>query len=236
MLRFMFGTFLLCSTVFALKTVKIAKCCHLNEYLTNDSKCAKNDSSSWDLRIFNGRNKSLDHYQVLPNHWKILEALNVSCTNPSRVPLLSKSYFPFLNGSLFSVEHDKFFHPHQYCLDYYYALICLEIPENLTQVKVKKCCGPNAIFSQNDSACKMFKDYNGTYNLHLDPNFTQIAGFPECGSNKLQVHEIKKSELLANGSLLIDNKFHIEAGNFCLEFVLGHTGMYSHYHILNFIH
>lgn len=225
MLRLVFGTFLLCSTVLALKTVKIAKCCNLNEYLTTDSQCAKNESSSWDLRIFNGRNKSLGHYTVLPNHWKILEKLNVSCSNPSRVPLLSKSYFPFLNGSLFSVEHDKFFHPHQYCLDYHYALICLEVPENLTQVTVKKCCGPNATFSQNDSSCKMFKDSKGTYSLRLEPNFTQIAGFPECSSNKFQVYEIKKSELLSNGSLLIDKKFLIEAGNFCLEYVLGHTGM-----------
>lgn len=212
----------------ALRPVNIAKCCNLDEFLTEENLCMKNESSSWDIRIYNGKYKRFDRNYTLPSHWKVKEGVWVNCTRPHRLTYYGKNYFPFLNGSLFSVDFDRLVHPDHYCLDYKAALICLNGPnddlaENITHVLVKKCCGKNAIFTQSNSTCRTFKDDKNTYRIDVGPGKTMGAGFPPCEDNSLRVvGDLASSKIFDNGSILV-NTFVLPAGGYCLEHILEHN-------------
>lgn len=212
----------------ALRAVNIAKCCKLDEFLTEENLCIKNESSSWDIRIYNGKLKRFDRNQTLPSHWKLIEDVWANCSRPHRLPYYGKNYFPFLNGSLYSVDFDRLFHPNEYCLDYKAALICLNGPnedlaENITHVIVKKCCGQNAIFTQSNRTCRSFKDNKNTYRIDVGPGKTMGAGFPPCEDNSMRViGEMSSAKIFDNGSILLNN-FLLPAGGYCLEHILEHS-------------
>ncbi|XP_072398849.1 probable G-protein coupled receptor Mth-like 1 [Diabrotica undecimpunctata] len=215
----------LCVVISALKTpkqVNITKCCKFEEYLKiGDKVCVQNSSSSWNLEIYNARKAKFEMHTELPFNWKVKDGIMPHCAKPQQLLFQGKNNFPFLNGSVFSVEFNRLFHPNEFCFDYKSALVCLNIPENL--VIVKKCCGDNAIFSQINGTCIHFKD--NSYKIDVGQNKTLGAGFPTCAENKMHVvGELHKSKIFNNGSLFVDNKFHLGAGNFCLEHVLEQTG------------
>lgn len=211
----------------ALKSVTISKCCAINQYLDSENKCRRNESSSWDLRVYNGRKRTFENYSTLPKHWIVKDSVMPNCARKRRLLLQGKNNFPFFNGSLYSIEFDQLFHPDQYCLDYQSSIVCLkDLPENITHVVVKKCCGRNAIFSQANSSCRAFKD--NTYNIDVGRDKTLGAGFPECVDNRMQVvGELQKSKLLSNGSLELESKLILPARNFCLEYILEHNSKTS---------
>ncbi|CAG9821968.1 unnamed protein product [Phaedon cochleariae] len=211
-----------CGTIRKPKPVVILKCCKNNEYLplSGDNKCVQNDSSSWHIDIFNGRKGHFEMHTSLPEHWIIKEGMIPKCAKPKKLFFKSRSSIPFLNGSIYSVEYGKLLHPDQICIDYNAFLVCLNEPHNL----IKKCCGENAIFSETNGTCRNFNDQS--YKIDVGQNWTLGAGFPICTENKLHVvvGELHKSKIFDNGSLLVDNKIILSAGNFCLEHVLEHTG------------
>lgn len=219
-------TFSFLTCVCALKSVNIAKCCKLDEFLTEDNLCMKNESSSWDIRIFNGKLKRLENHQTLPGHWQLQENVRANCSRPHRIQYLRNNYFPFLNGSLYSVEFNRFFHPGQFCLDYRAVLICLtqgneDFAENITHVVVKKCCVGQAIFTQSSRSCRTFKDDKNTYNIDIGPGKTMGGGFPPCDDLRV-VGDLSSSKIFDNGSILVYD-YVIPAGNYCLEHILEHN-------------
>ncbi|KAG5898107.1 hypothetical protein JTB14_027464 [Gonioctena quinquepunctata] len=209
----------------ALRTVNISKCCKYNEYLTIGNKtCVQNDSSSWDLDIYNGRMGRFDKHTVLPSHWHVQEGAMPKCANPKQLIFQGRNNIPFMNGSVFSLEFNNLFHPSQLCIDYHAALVCLNEPENLTYIK--KCCGENAIFSQTNSTCRHLKD--PSYRIDLGQNQTLSAGFPACRDNKIHVvGAVNKSNIFSDGSVLVQNNTILPAANFCLEHVLEQTGRFA---------
>lgn len=219
-------TFLTCSC--ALKPVNIAKCCKFDEYLTEDNLCVKNESSYWDIRIYNGKLKKFEKNQTLPSHWKVKDGIWANCSRPHRLPYHGANYFPFLNGSLYSIDFDRLFHPDQFCIDYKAVLICLksgneDLAENITHVIVKKCCGQNAIFTQSNRTCRSFKDHKNTYKIDVGLGKTVGAGFPPCEDNSMRVvGELSGSKIFDNGSILVHN-FVLPAGSYCLEHILEHS-------------
>ncbi|XP_074027838.1 adhesion G-protein coupled receptor methuselah-like 1 isoform X2 [Leptinotarsa decemlineata] len=206
----------------ALRQVNVTKCCKFNEYLTiGERKCVKNESSSWNIDIFNVRKGGFVPHTSLPPHWKVKEGVMPNCANPRQLIFQGKNNIPFMNGSLLSLEFDKLFHPSQLCVDYHSALVCLNEPENLTYIK--KCCGENAIFSQTNSTCRQFKD--NSYRINVGRNQTLGAGFPVCIDNKIHVvGEVNSSSIFGDGSVQVQNGTILPAANFCLEYVFEHTG------------
>ncbi|XP_057657247.1 probable G-protein coupled receptor Mth-like 1 [Diorhabda carinulata] len=220
----LYSVVLLSVTVLSIKlpkTVNINKCCKFNELLTiQNQTCAQNSSSSWNLEIYNARKGKFELFTELPVNWKVKEDNFLNCSKPQQLKFQQKNNFPFLNGSVFSLEFNRLFHPNEFCLDYQSALVCLNEPENL--IVIKKCCGDNAIFSQTKSTCITIKDVG--YKIDVGQNRTLGAGFPPCADNNMHVvGELRKSTIMNNGSLLVDNKLHLGAGNFCLEHVLEQT-------------
>lgn len=213
----------------ALKPVTIAKCCKLDEFLTEENVCVKNETSYWDIRIYNGKLKKFENNHSLPSHWKLKEGVSANCSRPQRLNYHGANYFPFFNGSLYSIDFDRLFHPDQYCLDYKSALICLNqandnFAENITHVIVKKCCGQSAIFTQSNRTCRAFKDDKNSYKIDIGPGKTLGAGFPPCEDNSMRVAgELSSSQLFDNGSILVHNNYLLPAGSFCLEHILEHN-------------
>lgn len=224
----LFCVILLCSAVFALKSkpVNITKCCKFDEFLAIGNKtCAPLLSRLWNIEIYNARKGKFEMHHELPPNWKVNEAIMPSCAKPQLLLFQGKNNIPFMNGSVFSAEFDRLFHPSEFCFDHHGILVCLNEPENLTAIK--KCCGEHAIFSQTNGTCKHFRD--DSYKIDVGENKTLGAGFPVCVDNKMHVvGELHKSTILNNGSLLVDNKFLLATGNFCLEHVLEQTGWYRY--------
>lgn len=216
----------------AFKPVNIAKCCKLDEYLTENNYCVKNESSKWDIRIYNGKLKKFEKVHSLPDHWKVREAVWANCSRPQRLPYHGTNYFPFLNGSLYSIDFDRLFDPDHFCLDYKAVLICLkpgneDFAENITHVIVKKCCGQNAIFMQSNRTCRAFRDNKDTYKIDIGMGKTLGAGFPPCEDNSMRViGELSSSKIFDDGSIRVHN-YVLPAGSYCLEHILEHnSGMF----------
>lgn len=218
----------LATSLCALKPVNIGKCCKYNEYLAEGNLCVKNESSYWDIRIYNGKQKKFENNHTLPSHWKLREEMRPNCSNPHRISYHGTNYFPFLNGSLYSIDYDRLIHPNQFCLDYKSILICIphgneSLAENITHVIVKKCCGQNAIFTQSNRTCRAFKDEKNTYKIDIGPGKTMGAGFPHCEDNSMRVvGDLDKSRIFDNGSILVHN-YLLPATSYCLEHILEHN-------------
>ncbi|XP_018573000.1 probable G-protein coupled receptor Mth-like 1 [Anoplophora glabripennis] len=206
----------------ALKPVTISKCCNHDEVLMSDFKCLRNESSTWELLVFTAREGLKKFSGKLPIHWKTVENHRPKCEKPVMLFNENKSSVPFFNGSLFSFHYNKLFHPDQFCLDYHFTMVCID-PQSISYPVVKKCCGDDAIFSQKNNTCIYFK--GDTYKIDIGQDKTLGAGFPSCPDKRHQVvAELHESKILGNGSLSVNDKFLLPAGNFCLEHVLEHAG------------
>lgn len=203
------------------RPVTIYKCCNNNEVMMADQKCLRNESSTWNIRGYDGRDskKGIHYLKSLPAHWTVVEDHPPKCAQTVR--FTSTSYFSMYNGSLFIVDYNRLFHPSQYCLDYYSALLCVD-PQNFSLVTVKKCCGPDAILSQTNHSCIHMKD--DSYKIDVGQDRTLGYGFPTCMEKMHPVARQHESKILSNGSLLVNDKILLPTGNYCLEHVLEDTG------------
>lgn len=218
---------LICTSAKAVKkNVTIAKCCALDETLTSDYKCLKSFNSSWDLRIY--VNQSLARYTgSLPPRWELKENTQPQCTERVIEDLSMKNVIPFINGYMLSVIYEKKIAPHQFCLDYDYAIYCRPgiSPERITSVLVKKCCGKDAIFSETNSSCIDFNDQ--TYSIDIGQDKSIGAGFPACPEQKERVvaGKLHQAQLMSNGSLWVNaSDVLLPSANYCLEHILEQAG------------
>ncbi|XP_076252367.1 adhesion G-protein coupled receptor methuselah-like 1 isoform X2 [Rhynchophorus ferrugineus] len=215
---------LICLAFGHVKTVKrnvtIGKCCALDEILTYEQKCIKSYNSSWDLKVYSN-GSFVSFAGKLPPRWVVKEHLRPRCAKPVVEALENRRFVPSITGTAMIVEYDQKITPSQYCIDYNYVLFCPNnySPEGYTSVLVKKCCGENAVYSEQNSTCVHFK--NSSYNIDVGPNKTLGFGFPICGGSSFTVAgKLNQAHLLDNGSVLINSSsVTLPAGNFCLEFM-----------------
>lgn len=123
------------------------------------------------------------------------------------------------NGFLFLTESKETFSPNKYCyVNSKTAMYCTGKPK---QIKVKKCCGYGAVFSETKNSCMRLNvtDYKIEIPLPL------VEGFPRC-KNLVNAGKLHEAELLLNGTLLFKNLNNTLVPNedFCLEHVLENAG------------
>lgn len=210
----------------AKKNVTVAKCCGTDEILTYDNKCLKSYNSSWNLNIYFG--KDLKPFKRLPLIWILKENTRPNCTSPITEALSRKNLVPIINGYMHNVEYDQLIAPNQYCLDYNYAMFCLDSeikdPQRITSVLVKKCCGQDAVFSETNHTCRQFKD--PSYKIDVGQDKSVGAGFPDCpGNNKVVAGKLHQAQLLSNGSLWVNaSDMLLPPANYCLEYIFEQAG------------
>ncbi|EFA10672.1 probable G-protein coupled receptor Mth-like 1 [Tribolium castaneum] len=214
------------SIVHSARNVTISKCCPFTATLNNENKCIPVLTPKWTLKVFSPRNRSyLPDNQVPPN-WHLKPASKPPCAMPALLTPNLGNYIPFQNGSLYVLEYDEVVHPDNFCIDYAAVLVCLKAqqPESMTAVRVKKCCGENAIFSETNKTCIHFKDAGYKIDVGSDKKLT--AGFPTCDHQEVVITEmLREAEMHKNGSLWLPKmKVLLPAANYCLENILEDAG------------
>ncbi|XP_050437799.1 probable G-protein coupled receptor Mth-like 1 [Adelges cooleyi] len=160
--------------------VTVFRCCGPGETLNvNDAlgQCAGQPSEPLDFVpvIYDFiSNQFLAPNSTPPPYWNMVRARpQCQATFLAAAPPGSPSgYVPFLNGSLW-VQHwpHTLIDPGQFCLDRSGALVCRPDESN----RVKKCCGPAAVYSEQKTAC----EFSGRHDSQGLPDDV-TSGFPWC--------------------------------------------------------
>lgn len=211
----------------SVKNVTIAKCCKLDEHLTNENKCAFSDHNTWTIKVFSPAKRTFLPKGTIPANWHLKADMKPNCARPALLTANLGNYVPFQNGSLFVVEYNQLVHPQRYCIDYSTALVCLEDdnkPQSIAYVRIKKCCGPDAIFSDTNQTCIAVRD--ASYQIDVGADKTLTAGFPACSQHRIAfLGKLHEAKIQANGSLLLqESRVLLPVGNYCLEHVLENAG------------
>lgn len=200
--------------------VTINKCCKFDESVpSRDFKCVYSNDVKWDMLVY--VKKTLKPYKDrVPDNWILRKNHKPDCKNAEM--WYPKSYIPFLNGSLWSINYNTLWHPDDYCLDYTSAIVCKRGPQELeSKVKINECCGPDAIFYETNQTCVVMK--GNSYIVDVGSNMSLIQGFPDCSEKKFGYADKlnASSMLLANGSLVLKKGLRpIPPANFCVEHVM----------------
>nr|AJA06111.1 G-protein coupled receptor Mth-like protein 1 [Dastarcus helophoroides] len=211
------------------KNVTIQKCCKLTQFLSSSMECIHQDRNVWNLNVYSPtRGSFLPKDKIPPPNWHIKEGFKPSCKKPKFIYTNIGAYVPFQNGSLLIIENSKFISPPDYCLNYKGVIFCVQPDDDkgelMSRVRVKKCCGENAIFSETNRTCIHIKDKG--YVIDVGANKTLSEGFPNCHHHHIAVGgHLKDSKLFENGSLWISHyDTLVSMGNFCLEYSLENAG------------
>ncbi|XP_067008742.2 probable G-protein coupled receptor Mth-like 1 [Anabrus simplex] len=218
----------------------------------------------WIPFIYSPSRRVLSTEKTLPPNWTVKEASIPTCRNSVGVtvvtshPANSPSFLLFDNGSIWLQEYVEVLDPGTFCVDHTVALVCLydyaiatpvnntgtdnNIPKNSDtgapkkKVRIKKCCGDQAAYSETTSAC-IALPHNASFVAPslasiLPPglldNVTTVlsTGFPNCPGDELVIGGKlgdRDTSLKADGSLLFEKAgATLKPGDFCLEHVVEH--------------
>ncbi|XP_059489772.1 probable G-protein coupled receptor Mth-like 1 [Neocloeon triangulifer] len=173
--------------------LRLHKCCPAGQYLQDDSTC-KPDlyQDDWIPQIFavgpNGgfMNKSPDDVQVKPNRRPVCSdgvppVQHTSSLDYPQFVLLENN--EVLSLSLLNHESDEppIFAPDDFCVDRQTALVC-GAPARVDGVR--KCCGKNAAYSEEEAACVHTTRFGSDDALN---SVATATGFPVCHAKSTYV-------------------------------------------------
>lgn len=208
-------------------------------------------------RVYAPRRKAYLSPGVYPPHWNIVENQHPECGPRSEIAFIKSSpsqpsFLLFANGSLWLQETLTMVPPTYYCVDSpSAALVCTigedppsrliestEVSLPIRRIKVKKCCGENAVYDEKTHTCAVSKDGlrldtegvklmsddedgNGTIRVQF------VQGFPICSSDEVGMviaGTLKEAALLTDGSLQVSSAgVRLAEEHYCLEFVKEHS-------------
>lgn len=240
--------------------VVVWKCCRIGEGLQQDGaegegfRCVPGASPLWTPLVYAPRRRAYLPVGTVPPHWSVLEAQSPSCDLPLKAALIRStktqpSFVLFANGSLWLQETETMLPPTTYCVDTSAAVVCLEsedkAPLNVLEsdvsslaqvkrkVKVKKCCGEEAAYSEKVGTCVSTStipellaedimldgghDENGTFGVQL------VTGFPSChqAGGLVIAGSLGDSSLQPDGSLRLSMAgLLLHKEHFCVDRVI----------------
>lgn len=191
------------------KTITVLNCC-------DDANCATDNLPT--IYSFTKKN----YLTEKPPSWTIKTIASLDCGTLRLESVESGQTSSFViveNGLLLLTESKETFTPNKYCyVNSKTAMYCTGKPK---QMKVKKCCGYGAVFSETKNSCMRLNvtDYK------IDVPLPLVEGFPRC-KNLVNAGKLHEAELLINGSLLFKhlNNTLVPNEDFCLEHVLENAG------------
>jgi hypothetical protein len=174
----------------ASKKITITKCCRVGDKLRNDRKCEPGGGRpNWAPKVYLPKKKSVyEKMGYLPPffHLEEKDEFVPSCHSPE--VFKSSDLYIIANGSLFLQNKHKTIND-QFCVDQEYSVVCFpeqdSVPDNMTIIKLTKCCGPNEIYQSN--SCATLNSTNPLYKRKLlDDGSLGIDfeyKFPDCGGS-----------------------------------------------------
>ena len=215
-----------------LGTVEVNKCCPLGGYLDNTQNCvATGGTENWYPKIYLIQRKSLfNKTGRAPPFMKAVENQKPACLNPSFfAEKESDSVVLFSNGSLYLSHKHIILEPDQFCIDKDAVLACMN--EKLDSLRaplttVKKCCGPNSIFVNENRTCVALNPNDAGYypSITTSSHVDLIFGFPSCPEGETG-YAIAGKFTAGNlddetGVIKIESGKEFTASEYCLEHVL----------------
>ncbi|XP_049803782.1 probable G-protein coupled receptor Mth-like 1 [Schistocerca nitens] len=176
----------------------------------------------------------------LPPHWQQRAGFVPRCEGAAKVlrthPDGLHDYIIFDNGSLWLTETQEFFHPEAYCVDGDVAVICLQGAAEEDEVRFRKCCLGDGVFSEASMSCTEGGGAPAGATVaevvaRSWPRARLTANFPVCRTPGTHF-EVAGSVLGGDGSLKRDGSLIIRgaaltltlrADEFCLERVVQHS-------------
>lgn len=219
------------------KKVSINKCCRVGDFLNSDGKCeiGIGNSNSWAPKVFLPKKKGLyEKTGSLPPFMAINEEIKPSCNSPE----LFKSVDVLIigNGSLF-LKNKHVTINNNFCVDQEFSLVCRfdkdSVPDNMTIIKLTKCCGPNEIYAS--SSCVALNNTDPLFNRNilnydssvgsLNTNFDFDYKFPDCGDSNSNEFAIAGLFLTSNydtssGSVKTESGKMFDREQYCLDHVV----------------
>lgn len=191
-----------------LSSSDVPKCCQFNETLTSTQQCEYTNRTDW-KNSYSFLNETTGHPDMGFGPWTLVENKVPNCERRMAIPAVP--LLVIISGELYSTTLSKLLSPSQYCVDMDYILVCDNIFGNKTLVN--RCCGGNAIYSNETGSCKEVKQEkdifvgDNVYFKHLLP-CNQIVAVGVV-SNETILYE--------NGSLEVMDQLYPHE-SFCLEY------------------
>lgn len=220
------------------KKVIINKCCRLGDYLNADGICQPGAKSKWAPKVFLFRKKTFyDKEGLLPPFISVVEEELPKCEKPEIFG--SKDVYIIANGTLYlKNKHLSIDDVEKYCVDQDISLVCRHdkesVPENMTVIKITKCCGPHQIYTS--SSCLALNENHPLYRSNLlGDNMDEFRvdydyKFPECvESNEFAITGPFSSSNfdIATAAISTESGKRFEHGQYCLEHVIDENNQHD---------
>jgi G protein-coupled receptor Mth (Methuselah protein) len=212
------------------KKVIISKCCRIGDVLSSEGICEVGTGRpKWAPKVFLPKvRKVYDKEGLLPPFLSIKEEMRPECKHPEFFK--STEVYIIANGSLFLTnKHETIDSAEKFCVDQDYSLGCRNdkdtVPDNMTVIKLTKCCGPHEIYGSN--SCSPLNKMDPLYNQKLlegeGINIDYDYKFPDCvESNEFAIGGLFLSDNydLMTGAVSTDSGKRFEHGQYCLDHVV----------------
>lgn len=216
--------------------VMINKCCRLGDYLDRTRTCVVGGleaTDKWVPPVYQPKkNGTYKNIGELPSNMQLSEAQIPSTCDEPEFYFTANNIILIGNGSLFLNEKALMIPPSDYCIDKNTALVCiprlankmdhLKAPKILS--KVKKCCGANAAYSQENGTCIYLQRSHELFSASVikSPQVDVVSGFPECQHNDFalagQFNVVNFDE--ETGEVKMEGEKTFEANHFCIDHVI----------------
>lgn len=223
------------------KKVIISKCCRIGDSLSVDGICEIGIGNQiWAPKVFLPKKKAFfEKAGQLPPFFTVKEEERPNCDFPESFK--SSDVFIIGNGSLFlRNKHVTIENYENYCVDQEYSLVCRSdkdsVPDNMTTIKLTKCCAPNEIYAS--SSCKALNKTDPLYNKKLlndddgiKMNYDFDYKFPDCGesNNEFAIAGpfLSSNYDIASGTVKTDSGKIFEREQYCLDHVVAEREQYE---------
>lgn len=208
-LRTIFSTVLFVANSYAtiLSTYDISKCCKFNETLNSRQECESTNRTGWEsayAHIVEG----------IPvegfGGWTLIENKVPNCERLVSLPV--EPLLVVIEGNLYVSALDKMIADSDYCVDMDYIMLCDTFLGNKTLVN--RCCGTNAIYSNETRSCKRVNKDNS---IDLGGNVFFKVTLP-CNQIVSVGIVSNETRLYENGSFEVMNELYPHE-SFCLEYM-----------------
>lgn len=223
----------------AKKSVVITKCCRIGDLLNSDGNCDPGVGSiAWSPKVFLPKKQGFyDKTGYLPPFFNVTEEVRPNCNSPEFFK--SADVYIVGNGSIYlKNKHITIESYENYCVDQDYSLVCRNninesVPDNMTTIKLTKCCGPKEMYALSTS-CVATNRTDPLYNPNDDGikllKYDFDYKFPDCGdSNEFAIAGLFSSNNydISTGSIKTDSGKNFEREQFCIDHVIGSDQHYE---------
>lgn len=218
---------LLCAACWstARPTTTVYLCCPRGQGVEPDGSCVPTNRDDWLPSLYWAENNSLVEPGLLPAGLRLetrLPACNESWAGgggggPLYLAERTDMVVEVSQGSLF--VNDELFDGRQYCVSPRGLFVCAgddhPFRKKKLEKRVRKCCQPEAMYSERRAQCVAVNDTNKLKFMSEDTFI--LTGFPQCDSHLYQISGRLDEEYSLNANGTLRSKSRQSVANYCVE-------------------